>query len=72
MTRLGLDARSFVMHLMGFGCNVPAILGTRIMRERRLRWLTMLVIPFSVCSARLQVFCFCQHAVFPRRRRGCC
>ena len=64
MTRLGLDGRSFVMHLMGFGCNVPAILGTRIMRERRLRWLTMLVIPFSVCSARLQVFLFFVSTLF--------
>lgn len=64
MTRLGLDGRSFVMHLMGFGCNVPAILGTRIMRERKLRLLTMLVIPFSVCSARLQVFLFFVSTLF--------
>jgi ferrous iron transport protein B len=58
MARLGLDGRSFVMLLMGFGCNVPAVMGTRIMRSRALRLLSMLVIPFSLCSARLQVFLF--------------
>lgn len=64
MARLGLDGRSFVMLLMGFGCNVPALMGTRIMRSRALRLLTMLVIPFSLCSARLQVFLFIITAIF--------
>ena len=64
MARLGLDGRSFVMHLMGFGCNVPAIMGTRIMRERNMRLLSMLTIPFSLCSARLQVFLFFSAALF--------
>ncbi len=64
MSRLGLDGRAFVMQLMGFGCNVPAIMGTRIMRSRNLRALTMLIIPFSLCSARLQVFLFITTAVF--------
>lgn len=64
MTRLGLDGRSFVMLLMGFGCNVPALMGTRTMRSRGLRLLTMLVIPFSLCSARLQVFVFMTTALF--------
>ncbi len=67
MARLGLDGRSFVMQLMGFGCNVPAIMATRVMRSRGLRLLTMMVIPFSVCSARLQVFLFFTAAVFSRR-----
>lgn len=58
MAKLGLDGRGFVMQLMGFGCNVPAILGTRVMRERKQRLLTMLIIPFSLCSARLQVVVF--------------
>jgi ferrous iron transport protein B len=65
MARLGLDGRSFVMHMMGFGCNVPALMGTRVMRSQALRWLTMLVIPFSLCSARLQVFVFILAAVLP-------
>jgi len=64
MGRLGLDGRSFVMQLMGFGCNVPALMGTRVMRSRGLRLLTMLIIPFSLCSARLQVFVFLTTAVF--------
>lgn len=64
MTRMGLDGRSFVMMLMGFGCNVPALMGTRTMRSRGLRLLTMLVIPFSLCSARLQVFVFMATALF--------
>lgn len=64
MARLGLDGRSFVMLLMGFGCNVPALMGTRVMRSRALRLLSMLVIPFSLCSARLQVFLFIIGALF--------
>ena len=64
MARLGLDGRAFVMQLMGFGCNVPALMGTRVMRSRGLRLLTMLMIPFSLCSARLQVFVFLTTAIF--------
>jgi ferrous iron transport protein B len=64
MQRLGLDGRSFVMSLMGFGCNVPAIMGTRVMRSPGLRMLSMLVIPFSLCSARLNVFIFMTTALF--------
>ncbi|MDH4284546.1 MAG: ferrous iron transporter B, partial [Gallionellaceae bacterium] len=56
--------RSFVMLLMGFGCNVPALMGTRVMRSRPLRLLSMLVVPFSLCSARLQVFVFIAAALF--------
>lgn len=64
MARLGLDGRGFVMLLMGFGCNVPALMGTRVMRNRASRLLTMLVIPFSLCSARLQVFVFMTAVLF--------
>ncbi|HET7832678.1 MAG TPA: ferrous iron transport protein B [Gallionella sp.] len=64
MARLGLDGRGFVMLLMGFGCNVPALMGTRVMRSRPLRLLTMLIVPFSLCSARLQVFVFISAALF--------
>ena len=64
MARMGLDGRGFVMLLMGFGCNVPALMGTRVMRSRAMRLLTMLVIPFSLCSARLQVFIFFTAALF--------
>ena len=64
MAKMGLDGRGFVMMLMGFGCNVPALMGTRIMRSRSMRLLTMLVIPLSLCSARLQVFIFIIAALF--------
>jgi ferrous iron transport protein B len=67
MERLGLDGRSFVMSLMGFGCNVPAIMGLRVMRSPGLRLLSMLVIPFSLCSARLNVFIFMTTALFSTR-----
>jgi len=64
MGRLGLDGRTFVMQLMGFGCNVPALMATRVVRNRAARLLSMLVIPFSLCSARLQVFLFLTTAIF--------
>jgi len=67
MARLGLDGRAFVMQLMGMGCNVPAIMGTRVLRSRRQRLLSMLIIPFSLCSARLQVLVFLSAAFFSRQ-----
>jgi len=68
MAKMGLDGRGFVMMLMGFGCNVPALMGTRVMRSRPMRLLTMLVIPFSLCSARLQVFIFIIAALFTAKQ----
>ena len=65
MAKLGLDGRGFVMQIMGFGCNVPALMGTRVIRSRPMRLLNMLIIPFSLCSARLAVFVFIIAAVFP-------
>ena len=65
MSRLGLDGRAFVLQMMGFGCNVPAIMGTRVIRSRAMRLLSMLTISFSLCSARLQVFIFILAAVLP-------
>ena len=67
MARMGLDGRAFVLQLMGFGCNVPAMMGTRVIRSRPQRILTMLMIPFSLCSARLQVFLFFTTALFSPR-----
>lgn len=64
MARMGLDGRAFVLQLMGFGCNVPAMMGTRVIRSRTQRVVTMMMIPFSLCSARLQVFLFFTTAVF--------
>ncbi|PMB33940.1 ferrous iron transporter B [Fischerella thermalis CCMEE 5319] len=66
MYRFGMDGRSFVLLIMGFGCNIPAIMGTRVMRSRALRLLTILIIPFALCSARLTVFVFIIDALFDR------
>ena len=63
---LGLDGRAFVLQVMGFGCNVPSIMGTRVIRDRGLRLLAMLCIPFALCQARLTVFIFMAGVFFPR------
>ncbi len=70
MEKMGLDGRSFVMILFGFGCNVPALMGTKIMRSKSIRYLSMLIIPFSLCSARLQVFLFFTAIFFEPRIGG--
>jgi ferrous iron transport protein B len=56
MHKIGLHGKSFIPLLMGFGCNVPAILSTRIIESRRDRMVTMLINPFMSCSARLPVY----------------
>ena len=66
MRWLGLDGRAFVLQVMGFGCNVPSIMGTRVIRDRGMRLLAMLCIPFALCQARLTVFVFLAGVFFPR------
>ncbi|WP_321372097.1 ferrous iron transport protein B [uncultured Draconibacterium sp.] len=66
MHRFGLHGRSFIPMIMGFGCNVPAILATRSMRNRGDRILTMLIIPFMSCSARLPVYILIISAFFKK------
>jgi ferrous iron transport protein B len=66
MRWLGLDGRTFVLQVMGFGCNVPSILGTRVIRDRGMRLLAMLCIPFALCQARLTVFVFLAGVFFPK------
>ncbi|WP_372650868.1 ferrous iron transport protein B [Draconibacterium sp.] len=66
MHRFGLHGRSFIPMIMGFGCNVPAILATRSMRSRGDRILTMLIIPFMSCSARLPVYILIISAFFQK------
>jgi len=56
MHKIGLHGRSFIPMVMGFGCNVPAIMATRTIRNRGDRLLTMLIIPFMSCSARMPVY----------------
>ena len=66
MRWIGLDGRAFVLQVIGFGCNVPSILGTRVIRDRGMRLLSMLVIPFALCQARLTVFLFMAAVFFPK------
>lgn len=66
MHRFGLHGRSFIPMVMGFGCNVPAIMATRTLRSPGDRLLTMLIIPFMSCSARLPVYVLFITAFFPQ------
>ncbi|MBC1261949.1 ferrous iron transport protein B [Synechococcus sp. BSF8S] len=66
MRWLGLDGRGFVLQVMGFGCNVPSIMGTRVIRDRGMRLLAMLCIPFALCQARLTVYLFMAAVFFPK------
>lgn len=61
---LGLHGKSCMPLLLGFGCNVPAILGTRIIEDRRNRMLTMMLTPFVPCTGRLAVLAFLAPAFF--------
>jgi len=65
MHRLGLHGKSFIPLLMGFGCNVPAIMATRTIENPKDRILTMMIIPFMSCSARLPVYILLIGAFFP-------
>lgn len=56
MHKMGLHGKSFIPLIMGFGCNVPAVMATRTIESRRSRLLTMMVIPFMNCSARLPIY----------------
>ena len=64
MHLVGLHGKSFIPMCLGFGCNVPAILGIRIIESKRARLLTMLLTPFVPCTARLAVLTFVTAAVF--------
>ena len=65
MHKMGLHGKSFIPMLMGFGCNVPAIMATRTIESRSSRIITILVTPFMSCSARLPVLVLFAGAFFP-------
>ena len=65
MHRIGLHGRSFIPLVMGFGCNVPAIMASRAVKNKNNRLLTMLINPFMSCSARLPVYILVIGAFFP-------
>ena len=56
MHKMGLHGKSFIPLIMGFGCNVPAIMGSRIIESRKSRLVTMLITPLMSCSARLPIY----------------
>ena len=68
MHRIGLHGKSFVPMLMGFGCNVPAIMATRTIENKNDRLVTMLIIPFMSCSARYPVYILLISAFFSELR----
>ena len=65
MHKMGLHGKSFIPMLMGFGCNVPAIMATRTIESHSSRIITILVTPFMSCSARLPVMVLFAGAFFP-------
>lgn len=65
MHKIGLHGKSFIPLIMGFGCNVPAVMATRTLENRSDRLLTMLIIPFMSCSARLPLYLLLIAAIFP-------
>jgi len=65
MHKIGLHGKSFIPLVMGFGCNVPAIMSTRILENRNERMITILINPFISCNARLPVYLLFVAAFFP-------
>lgn len=65
MHKMGLHGKSFIPLIMGFGCNVPAVMSSRIIESRSSRLITMLIIPFMSCSARLPIYLLLVGTFFP-------
>lgn len=66
MRRLGLNGRSFIPMIMGFGCTVPAVMGARSMQSRRDRRFTILLTPFMSCGAKVPIYALFTRAFFPQ------
>ena len=66
MHRIGLHGKSFIPMVMGFGCNVPAIMATRTIESRKSRLITIAIIPFMSCAGRLPIFILLAGAFFPK------
>ncbi len=64
MHKIGLHGKSFIPMVMGFGCNVPAVMATRSIESRKARFITILIIPFMSCTGRLPVFVLLSGAFF--------
>lgn len=70
MHRIGLHGKSFIPLVMGFGCNVPAIMATRTIESRSSRLITIMITPFMSCSARIPIYLLLAGTFFPGRRAG--
>ena len=66
MHKMGLHGKSFIPMVMGFGCNVPAIMATRTIESRKSRLITTLIIPLMSCAGRMPVYILIAGAFFPR------
>ena len=66
MHKMGLHGKSFIPMVMGFGCNVPAIMATRTIESRKNRLVTIAIIPFMACAGRLPIFVLLAGAFFPK------
>ena len=67
MHKIGLHGKSFIPMIMGFGCNVPAIMATRTIESRKSRIITMLIIPLMSCAGRMPVYVLIAGAFFPQK-----
>ena len=67
MHRIGLHGKSFIPMVMGFGCNVPAIMATRTIESRKSRLITTLIIPLMSCAGRMPVYVLIAGAFFPKK-----
>ena len=70
MHRIGLHGKSFIPMLIGFGCSIPAIMGARILENRRNRFTTIMVIPLMSCGAKLTIYALIIPAFFKEQWRG--
>lgn len=70
MHKMGLHGKSFIPLIMGFGCNVPAIMATRTIESRRSRLITILILPFMSCSARLPIYIMITGTFFAAQYRS--
>ena len=70
MHKMGLHGKSFIPLIMGFGCNVPAVMATRTIESRHSRLVTMLILPFMSCSARLPIYIMITGTFFALKYRS--
>ncbi len=70
MHKMGLHGKSFIPLIMGFGCNVPAVMATRTIESRRSRLITMLILPMMSCSARLPIYIMITGTFFAAQYRS--